>query len=166
MTDYIIEGLSDNHLESELFDVLFYNSNKKTTWYQVEMADFHGILKEWQNSQYCKVFVALDPSRKVIGLIRIDRSKHQRRNHVAIIGPIVVLPEFQRVGIGSALLDASILYCKEHGITRIEARMSILSTQAIEFFRANSFHKEGIETKAILDDDGVPHDLTRFVKFI
>lgn len=57
---------------------------------------------------------------------------------------IVVAPEFRRQKIGAALLDAIIIWSRQHGAQRIELEVRALNIAAIALYERSGFLREGV----------------------
>jgi GNAT superfamily N-acetyltransferase len=58
---------------------------------------------------------------------------------VAELDNMFVLPEYQRQGVGSALVVAFLGWCKENGLRNIKVEASTPNKEAIEFYRKLGF---------------------------
>ena len=91
---------------------------------------------------------------KPVGLIGVRYEKTKKTEHIAILGGFYVDPEFRGKGIGRKLLERAIEDLRKHPkITKIELRVNVLQTNAIELYKNLGFLEEGVIHHATKIDD-------------
>jgi L-phenylalanine/L-methionine N-acetyltransferase len=86
-------------------------------------------------------YLALEGDR-VIGDIGIEREGHPVTRHVATIG-MMVAPEWRGRGVGSALMEAAIAWCRESGVEKLELSVYPDNDAARALYAKFGFHEEG-----------------------
>ena len=108
-------------------------------------------------------FVALLPEGRVIGEADVRRMAPLRLRHVAHLG-LSVHPEFQRLGVGRALMMAAIDWCTSGpgvelgGISRIDLNVLADNDRAIAMYKSLGFEIEGRRRRFIRREDGTEVD--------
>ncbi len=82
---------------------------------------------------------------KPVGFVAGDSNWFSRRESrkVGAIHEIVVLPEYQGMGIGHALMEKVLNYFKEKGLDRAELWVGDENYKAIEFYHRLGFREKG-----------------------
>lgn len=119
----------------------------------------------------CWLVAVLDDGR-VIGEADIRRMAPLRLRHVAHLG-ISVHPQFQRQGVGRALMQSVFNWCTAGpgaelgGITRIDLNVLADNDRAIAMYKSLGFEIEGRRRRFIRREDGTEVDdllMARFFK--
>jgi len=90
---------------------------------------------------------------KIVGDAEVKQLAPKRCAHVGVMA-VGVHPEFQRRGIGRALMQHLIDHAKAHGLRRLELNVRSDNHAAQALYRGLGFHHEGTRTKFIALDDG------------
>jgi L-phenylalanine/L-methionine N-acetyltransferase len=86
-------------------------------------------------------YLALEGDR-VIGDIGVEREEHPVTRHVATIG-MMVAPEWRGRGIGTALLESAIDWCRRSGVEKIELSVYPDNDAARALYAKFGFREEG-----------------------
>jgi putative acetyltransferase len=78
----------------------------------------------------------------VIGEIGVEREDHPVTRHVASIG-MMVAPEWRGRGVGSALMEAAIAWCRREGVEKIELSVYPDNDTARALYEKYGFREEG-----------------------
>ncbi|MEK6913382.1 MAG: GNAT family protein [Nanoarchaeota archaeon] len=114
-------------------------------------------LNEWRkgfnkNSESFS-FVAIDKSNnKIVGSTTSSFKKSGRLRHRINMG-WGIHPDYQKMGIGTKLLQESLKYAKKIGFKKAEAEMAIENKGSWKLALKNGFKIEGRKEKALLTDD-------------
>jgi len=87
-----------------------------------------------------QIFVA-EADRRVVGFLMLERPGTWW-NRVAEIGWIAVLPDYQRKGIGSSLIQKMGQYAEEKDIRKLYVEPSVKNNTAIRFYVKNGYNYE------------------------
>lgn len=79
---------------------------------------------------------------RVIGEIGVEREDHPVTRHVASIG-MMVAPDWRGRGVGSALMEAAIAWCRREGVEKIELSVYPGNDAARALYEKYGFHEEG-----------------------
>ena len=79
---------------------------------------------------------------RVIGEIGVDREEHPVVRHVATIG-MMVAPDVRGRGVGSALMEAAIAWCRREGVEKIELSVYPDNAAARALYTKFGFREEG-----------------------
>jgi L-phenylalanine/L-methionine N-acetyltransferase len=79
---------------------------------------------------------------RVIGEIGVEREDHPVTRHVASIG-MMVAPEWRGRGVGSALMEAAIGWCRREGVEKIELSVYPDNAAAQALYTKFGFREEG-----------------------
>jgi L-phenylalanine/L-methionine N-acetyltransferase len=79
---------------------------------------------------------------RVIGEIGVEREDHPVTRHVASIG-MMVAPEWRGRGVGSALIEAAIAWCRREGVEKIELSVYPDNAAARALYAKFGFREEG-----------------------
>jgi putative acetyltransferase len=105
--------------------------------------DARGFRREFRDSMSSDraSYVALAGDR-VIGSIGIDRERHPVTRHVASIG-MMVAREWRGRGVGSALMDAAIGWCRRSGVEKLELSVYPDNDAGRALYAKFGFREEG-----------------------
>lgn len=107
-------------------------------------------LKKWSQflqSDHQAVFLA-SIEGEAIGYILLAGNDLQRQRHVAKV-TIGVLPNYQRQGVGSQLMNYGKNWAANQGIRRLELTVASQNTAAIAFYLHHDFVFEGIRKQSL-----------------
>ena len=105
-------------------------------------------------------FVAESESGTLVALAGIRSDGKLKTGHRAELWGVYVDPEFERRGVGDALVRASIAWAREHGIGRITLSVWDINHTAIRLYQRHGFVVYG------LDDDAVRVDGVRYDDYL
>ncbi len=71
----------------------------------------------------------------------------------AFISVIVVKKSFQRIGLGSALINEAIKKSKENGMTKLRLEVDMNNKNAIQFYKRMGFAVESVSTTMYMSKD-------------
>jgi putative acetyltransferase len=86
-------------------------------------------------------YVAVQGDR-VIGSIGLNREEHPATSHVATIG-MMVAPAWRGRGVGSALMESAIAWCRRSGVEKIELSVYPDNAGARALYAKFGFQEEG-----------------------
>ena len=89
----------------------------------------------------------------IVGDAEVKQLAPKRCSHVGVLA-VGVHPEFQRRGIGRALMQHLIDHAKKHGLKRLELNVRSDNHAAQALYRELGFRHEGTRAKFIALDDG------------
>jgi putative acetyltransferase len=78
----------------------------------------------------------------VIGDIGVEREEHPVTRHVATIG-MMVAPEWRGRGVGTALMEAAIDWCRRSGVEKLELSVYPDNDAARALYAKFGFREEG-----------------------
>jgi L-phenylalanine/L-methionine N-acetyltransferase len=93
----------------------------------------------WSNDRATIVAVAHD---RVIGVITIERLRHQVNRHVATIG-MAVDADWRARGVGSALMGAAMKWARSSAIEKVSLEVYPDNEAAVALYRKFGFSEEG-----------------------
>jgi len=108
-------------------------------------------------------FIALKED-DVIGWCDISPLRGDGFTHCGRLG-MGVLKDYRRQGIGTKLMERTIIEAKERGIERIELEVYASNTPAINLYEKRGFNHEGVKRRA-RKLDGVYDDIIVMALFI
>jgi RimJ/RimL family protein N-acetyltransferase len=79
---------------------------------------------------------------RVIGEIGVEREDHPVTRHVASIG-MMVAPDWRGRGVGSALIEAAIAWCRREGVEKIELSVYPDNAAGRALYTKFGFREEG-----------------------
>jgi RimJ/RimL family protein N-acetyltransferase len=109
-------------------------------------------------------FIVKNQKGKVIAVATCFSRKRKRLSHVSELG-ISVQKNYWRKGIGNALMDRLIEYCKAIGVEKIELRVNADNKEAIALYKKKDFEIEGF-LKREKKIDSVYYDTYIMSKFL
>ena len=95
---------------------------------------------------------------QVVGTIAGSWRTQSRMSHVVSCG-WGVHPDFQRQGVGTALLETLVNYVRGKGFKRIEAEIATENIASLRLAKRLGFVQEGVKRAAFMTDDGRLIDL-------
>ncbi|WP_456477893.1 N-acetyltransferase family protein [Geoglobus ahangari] len=93
-----------------------------------------------------RVIVAVAGDGRVVGQCSLIRLNSPKLSHVANVG-IAVAREYQRMGIGRALLEKAEEVARSEGIKKIEVEVVEENIPSLSLFRKMGYHEEGVRKK-------------------
>jgi L-phenylalanine/L-methionine N-acetyltransferase len=105
-------------------------------------ADERRYLKLLRRYADAAVFVAETDEGDVVGRLSVARDPHPASKHVADLGLMVAAPWRGR-GIGGALLQAAVDWCRASGIRKLELHVFPWNEPAIRLYEEFGFEREG-----------------------
>ena len=133
---------------------------------RVEIAAGHGMVQSPEQSPTKEEIVARFASYRgatlrvvaevdgaIVGDAEIKQLAPKRCAHVGVLF-VGVHPDFQRRGIGRALMQRLIDHAREHDLKRLELNVRSDNHAAQALYLGLGFHHEGTRTKFIALDDG------------
>ncbi len=103
-------------------------------------SEAEGVIRWASKDKSAQIFVAESDS-KVVGFLVLQWPE-TGWNRVAEIGGIAVLPEYQRKGFGSGLIEKMEHYAKEKGIRKVYVEPSVRNKVAARFYVKNGYNYE------------------------
>ncbi len=98
-------------------------------------------LRSVRRSQHAAVFVAEAPEG-LVGRLSVARDPHPASYHVADLG-LMVAASHRRLGIGRALLERTVEWARENGVTKLELHVFPHNEPAIALYEDFGFVREG-----------------------
>ena len=99
------------------------------------------------------VLGAFDPDAALIGAVGVQREARRKQAHKASLFGMFVAPEHQGSGVGKALLQASLLRCREAaGLLQVHLTVTAGNQAAKAMYLASGFVAYGIEPRAVMID--------------
>jgi RimJ/RimL family protein N-acetyltransferase len=84
---------------------------------------------------------------KIVGMAQLVRGKLEKNNHVGFLG-IVILKEFRRMGIGTAMMNHIIEWAKKQkGLEKISLTVFSTNKAAINLYSKFGFKIEGVSER-------------------
>jgi RimJ/RimL family protein N-acetyltransferase len=90
-----------------------------------------------------------ETENQIAGYLSLERGTFRRIHHTVYL-VTGILQKYWKKGIGSALLEKAIYWCRENRIQRIELTVLTPNTSAIALYKKFGFEKEGVRKRAIL----------------
>jgi RimJ/RimL family protein N-acetyltransferase len=106
-----------------------------------EVADERRYLRAIRRYPNAAVFVAEDEGA-IVGRLSVARDQHPASKHVADLG-LMVAASHRRRGIGTALLDAAVVWARGSGVRKLELHVFPWNRAAISLYERYGFVKEG-----------------------
>ncbi|MEX2211647.1 MAG: GNAT family N-acetyltransferase [Gaiellaceae bacterium] len=91
------------------------------------------------------VFVA-DDDGAIVGRLSVARDPHQASRHVADLG-LMVAASHRGQGIGTALLEQSVSWARDVGVSKIELHVFPWNEPAIRLYEKFGFEREGLRRR-------------------
>lgn len=105
------------------------------------VADERRYLRALRRFPDAAVFVA-DDEGQVIGRLSLARDSHPASRHVADLG-LMVAAGYRRRGVGRALLEQAVAWCRDAGIRKLELHVFPWNEPAIRLYERFGFEREG-----------------------
>lgn len=117
------------------------------------VADERRYLRTLRRYENAAVFVAETPEGQVAGRLSVARDQHPSSSHVADLG-LMVASSHRRQGIGWALLEEAVHWCRERHIAKLELHVFPHNEAAIALYEAFGFEREGYRKRHYRRRDG------------
>ncbi|MFI7534534.1 GNAT family N-acetyltransferase [Streptosporangium sp. NPDC049376] len=101
-----------------------------------------GSLERTGNDDH-EVFVAVRDGH-VTGFVTVTTRTHFTGSRDAYVGELVVSPEAERTGVGSALMSAAESWARAHGLHRVTLETGAANLPARAFYRSLGFTEEDV----------------------
>jgi ribosomal protein S18 acetylase RimI-like enzyme len=129
----------------------------------IEEIDFHTIeseekIRDFLKNQRGLWLLAINAANQVVGEVDITVNKLSRVRHNGRLS-IGVLPPYQRLGLGSALMNEAILWAKAQGLLRIELFLFENNQAARHLYDRFGFVVEGVRRNFFRNATGFENDL-------
>jgi RimJ/RimL family protein N-acetyltransferase len=98
-------------------------------------------LRSVRRSQHAAVYVAEAPEG-LVARLSVARDPHPASYHVADLG-LMVAASHRRLGIGRALLERTVEWARENGVTKLELHVFPYNEPAIALYEDFGFVREG-----------------------
>ncbi|CUH74640.1 N-acyltransferase YncA [Tritonibacter multivorans] len=95
----------------------------------------------------------------LVGIAGLRARSVERLRHSAELGPFYVKPEYQRRGLGQAMLARMLDYARSRGILQVELRVDDTNKAAISFYQAAGFIAFGLHPRSVMIDGKPRNDL-------
>ena len=105
------------------------------------VADERRYLRTIQGYADAAVFVAEDGDR-IVGRLSLSRDPHPASRHVADLG-LMVAVSHRRRGVGTALLEAAVVWARETGVRKLELHVFPWNEPALALYGNFGFDREG-----------------------
>lgn len=121
----------------------------KDDMFSVRSDEFLDSLAEKFSKYGC--FLAAYKEEKLAGYIAFYCN--DTVTQAAFISVIVIKKDFQRMGLGSALINEAIKKSKENGMTKLRLEVDINNENAIQFYKRMGFAVESVSTTMYMCKD-------------
>jgi len=126
-------------------------TNREPGEFCFSLAEEEDFLKSSINSPI-QCFLVAEIDNKIIGVLGLTGNSLKKFRHTCTLG-MGVLKEYWGMGIGSALIDASVNWAKANSITRIQLQVVETNIRAMALYERKGFKKEGILQDGIKIND-------------
>ncbi len=125
----------------ELLKTLF--EQEKEFYYDQNKQE--NALKTLLNSPNLGDILVIEEMGKVVGMVTILYTFSTALNErVGLLEDMIIAPEHQNKGLGSALIDYALKFAKSQGIKRITLLTDSNNIKAHEFYKKNHFSLSGM----------------------
>lgn len=126
----------DIHELAQLLKYLFEQEQEFDSDTQKQSKGLKMIIKEPE-----KGFILMAKvNGKIAGMVSIQYLiSTAEGGNVALLEDMIVRPEYQKMGIGSILIEKAIHRCKESGCSRISLLTDFDNEKAIQFYKSHGF---------------------------
>ncbi len=107
-------------------------------------------LKALRRYPHAAVFVVED-DEEIVARLSLARDTHPASVHVADLG-LMVAASHRRRGIGQALLEQSVAWSREVGVTKLELHVFPWNDPAIKLYESFGFEREGLRRRHYVRD--------------
>jgi RimJ/RimL family protein N-acetyltransferase len=105
------------------------------------VTDERRYLRSLRRSRHAAVYVAEAPER-LVARLSVARDPHPASFHVADLG-LMVAASHRRLGIGRALLEATVDWAREAGVRKLELHVFPHNEPALALYKRFGFVEEG-----------------------
>jgi RimJ/RimL family protein N-acetyltransferase len=105
------------------------------------VADERRYLRAVRRSDHAAVFLA-EADGEIVGRMSLARDPHPASFHVADLG-LMVDARFRRRGVGTALLEAAVVWARAVGVAKLELHVFPHNEAAIALYERFGFVREG-----------------------
>ncbi len=122
------------------------------------------VVDRWINGlDFDKVLpIIAEKDSKIVGDATLHFNRYRWQRHMAEVR-CVVSREYQRRGVGTALMHELVSIADEKGVSKIAANIMDIQKSAQRAFERLGFKKEAELKGFLLDEEGNPHDLILMV---
>ena len=106
------------------------------------VGDERRYLKAVRRYPHAAVFVAERADGAIVGRLSLARDAHPASTHVADLG-LMVAKDARRIGVGRALLEASVEWARRSGVRKLELHVFPWNEPAIQLYERFGFEREG-----------------------
>lgn len=134
------------NLQEEIFaesQFAYYGPNEQGLTVQ----QIRKMMAEWRKQKNSTIFMCI-LNGEFAGYASIRGHVATRKNHIATVR-LAVKQQFEKIGIGSALLSQCETWAKELGIQRLEADIMSHNEKALALFNKHDFIVEGTRQQAV-----------------
>jgi RimJ/RimL family protein N-acetyltransferase len=85
----------------------------------------------------------------LVGMTGIYRDNHRKMRHSGMIWGVYVLPEWRGTGIAGALIEACVVWAREHGLRLVKLSVVTTNAAAIRRYVRCGFSVYGVEPEVI-----------------
>jgi RimJ/RimL family protein N-acetyltransferase len=147
-------------------DILSHPKNSPNIWYSLPRAEFVGIIRKWTEDSSLACLTVRDDQGIPVGFAKVRKWVHDKRKHVAWIGPVAVHPDCWRKGYGADLLNAIDAVCRSSKIHRLEVMVPEDAKGIRGLLKKLGFQEEGTQRHAIRRGDGNYTDIIQYAKIL
>jgi GNAT superfamily N-acetyltransferase len=105
---------------ASLIEILTEPKGIENLWHAKSKREMAFVVAKWLKNENLYCFVKHNRDGSLAGFLKLRRWEHERRKHVAWIGPLAVAESARRQGCATALLTETMEFCKSIGVSRIE----------------------------------------------
>jgi RimJ/RimL family protein N-acetyltransferase len=117
------------------------------------VGDERRYLRALRRYRDAAVYVAETDEGEVVGRLSLSRDTHPGSSHVADLG-LMVAASHRRQGIGRALLEQAVAWCRAAGIRKLELHVFPHNEAAIRLYEEFGFEREGYRKAHYRREDG------------
>ena len=92
------------------------------------------------------ITVLCEIEKKIVGYVTVEESMWELSRHAGELG-IAVLPQFRRVGVGSALLGSALTVASDKGFKKVNLSVFDTNKNAMNLYKRFGFKKVGKKKK-------------------
>lgn len=97
-----------------------------------------------QSHREDRTVLVAEQNGSVVGFVSASHIKHWSGASDGYIGELVVSPEAEGAGVGSALIQAAVEWCRSRGLKRVRVDTGVANTRARSLYQKLGFEEEGI----------------------
>lgn len=135
----------------------------------VDEIDFHSQeseahIKSFLTNKLGLWLIALNEQEKIVGEIDITIKNFARIRHQGSL-TMGIVPTYQGLGLGSALMDQALSWAQQNGLTRVELSVFAHNHKAIKLYKKYGFVIEGIRKNFLRHQDSSFEDDIMMAKY-